>query len=180
MADLRTSFTILEDSATAAGLPLHKALEGETVTAKNAHGAFVAKDPSGNFKYLETNAQNELKISMEGDLAQVSAKGTVSGSASFVDVATLTLTADKVYRNIGFICGCFRDAEFKIVQVDDATTTDRGLGILVGAGSLTVAEELAGLKVTAGSTGTQTLKIQAKNANALSDLRATLTAEEVQ
>lgn len=180
MADLRTSFMILEDSATAAGLPLHKALEGETATAKNAHGVFAAKDPSGNFKYLETNAQNELKVSTAGDEAYVKATGTVAGSASFVAVATLTLVAGKTYRNIGWIVSCYRDAEFKFVQVDDMTTTDVTKGIIVGSGAPTDSDAQPGLSVVAGASGTQTLAIHAKNASALSDFRATLTAIEVQ
>ncbi len=182
MADLRTSFAVLEDSSTAAGLPLHKALEGEAVASKNGHAAFVAKDGSANFKFLEINAQGELKVSNQGDFAQVSAQGTATGSASYVDVASITLTVDKVYTNIGWIVGCWRDAEFKIVQVDDMTTTDVARGLMTGAGDYSDSGSLEGLSVTAGSSGTQTLKIQAKNlvGSALSDFKATLAAIEVQ
>lgn len=180
MADLRSSFTILEDSATQAGLPLHKALEGEAVASKNAHGAFVAKDPSNQFAYLEKNAQGELKVSNQGDEAYLSAKGSAVGSATFVDIATITLAVSKTYRNIGWIIGCLRDAEFKIVQVNDMTTTDIALGLIAGAGDYTDSGELRGLSVTSGASGTQTLKIQAKNFNALSDMRATLSVIEQQ
>jgi len=182
MADLRTSFVVLEDSSTAAGLPLHKALEGEAVAAKNAHGAFVAKDASSNFKYLEINTQGELKTTSQGDVSQENATGTATGSATFVDVATLTLTVLKTYINIGWIVGCWRDAVFQIVQLDDVTTTTVAQGLITGAGDYSDSSELPGLSVTAGASGTQTLKIQAKNlvGAALSDFRATITALEVQ
>ncbi len=178
MTDLRTSVAILEDAVTGGGLPLHKALEGDVAAAKNAHGALVAVDPSLNFAYLRVNAQSELITSSEADFAQVNAKGSASGSASFVDVATLTLSANKVYKNIGFVVGCYRDAEFKIILDDNGTPSDIALGLLMGSGSQ--AAQLKGLKATAGATGTQQIKIQAKNQNVLSDFRATLTAEEVQ
>lgn len=182
MADLRTSFAVLEDIATAAGLPLHKALAGDTATARNAHAALIAVDSGNLLQYLKVNAQGELIVSSDADTAQVSAKGQVTGSATFVDVATITLATSKVYRKIGWIVGCWRDAEFKIVQVNDMTTTDVALGLITGAGDYTDSDELTGLKITSGASGTQTLKIMAKNlvGAALSDFRATISAEEVQ
>lgn len=182
MADLRTAFMVLEDASTNAGLPLHKALEGESITNKNGMPAFAAKDVSDQFAYLQLNSQGELKVSSQGDTAGVKATGSVSGSATFVDVATITLAASKVYKNIGWIVSCWRDAEFKIVQVNDMTTTDVTKGIIVGAGDYTDSNELSGLSVTSGASGTQSLKIQAKNlvGSALSDFRATLSALEEQ
>jgi hypothetical protein len=77
------------------------------------------------------------------------------------------------------VVSCFRDAHFQIVQVDDVTETILA-DILVDAGQPTVAMQLEGLSFTAGSTGTQQLKIMGKNMNAQSALRGTISVIEVQ
>jgi len=181
MSDLRTSFMILEDSSTQAGVPLHKVAEGNAASGKNALAGLVAKDPDGNFVYLKTNAAGQLTVDQSAQSVCKKAKGELAaGSATIASVtgATITLTADKSYENIGFIVSCRRDALFQIVQVDDATETILG-EIVVGSGAYTVSSQLHCLSFTAGSTGTQELKIVAKNFEALSSLRASITVEEI-
>jgi len=59
--DPRPSFPSLEDAGTGAGMPLHRALEGETATGKNAQGAFSAKKQTdGTFVYMLTDADGRL------------------------------------------------------------------------------------------------------------------------
>lgn len=181
MADPRTSFMILEDSATQAGVPLHKIAEGNAVSGKNALPAMVAKDPSGNFVYLKSNAAGQLLIDQQAQVICKKAQGELAaGSATIADVtsAAITLTADKSYQNVGFIVSCRRDALFQIVQVNDATETILG-EIVVGSGAYTISSQLHCLSFTSGSTGTQSLKIVAKNFEALSSLRASITVEEI-
>jgi hypothetical protein len=181
MADTRTSFTVLEDSSTQAGLPIHKVLQGDALAAKNAIPALIAKDISGNLRYPLVDALDQLVVTTDSSaLANLSATGTVAGNAAFTPVATITLVANRVYRDISVMAACFRDAEFKLVFTDDVTPTDLALGILTGAGALSVAASLKSLEFTAGATGTQTLTLEAKNLNALSDFRGTIAVQEVQ
>ena len=181
MADVRTSFPILEVSGTEAGVPLHKVLEGDASASKNALAALAFKDIAGNLRYPKVNANDELVISTEAtDVACLTDRAeNAAGSATDVDLATITLLTDHEYKEIGFVVSCARDALFQVVQIDDATTTVLA-DVIVGAGAYSVAQEIKCLSFTSGSTGTQTLKIRAKNLNALSALRATLTVTEVQ
>lgn len=170
MADLRSVFVNLEDSSTKEGLPLHKALEGEAIASKNAQGALVAKDSSGNFKYIEIDDAGNVKSSVVEDSAPLSAHGTHAGSGSFVTVATITLAVGKVYRGLDWLVSCFRDAIFQIDQVDDTTTTTVLESIRVGNAMPSNSGALANFKITAGASGTQSLILKAKNLNATSDV----------
>jgi hypothetical protein len=88
-ADVRTSFPTLEDSSTQAGLPIHKALEGDSSTNKNAHGVFTAKKQSdGNFVYMLTDDDGRLITS---------ALTGFGANFSFGDVVSST-TTEKVVR----------------------------------------------------------------------------------
>lgn len=63
-ADVRSSTPTLEDSSTQEGLPIHKALEGDAVLNKNAHGAFIAKKQIGStFTYLLADEEGRLVTS---------------------------------------------------------------------------------------------------------------------
>jgi hypothetical protein len=181
MADLRTSFTVLEDVSTQAGVPLHRALEGQAASGKNAHGALIAKDGSGNLQYVKVNANRELVVTTDSeDYASLSDTASVAGSASFVDVVTIPLVTSAVYRKITAIVGCLRDAEFKLVHDDDGTPADIALGMIISAGKTTGDFDFGQLEFTAGATGTQNLILQAKNFNALSDFRGLVACQEVQ
>lgn len=181
MADLRTSFMIIEDSGTQAGVPLHKALEGDAYAAKNAHGALVAKNGS-NFAYLKVDpSTGALITTSEGAKECNRATGELAaGSSTLADVtgAVITLTASAKYEDIGFIMACRRDALFQIVQVDDATEIVLA-EVIVGSGAYTVSDQIHCVSFTAGATGTQELKVVAKNFEALSSLRASITASKI-
>ena len=183
MSDVRTSFIILEDASTQAGLPLHKALEGEAIAAKNAHGALVAKDSLANFKYLEVDDAGALKVSLGADYAGLSDDvEDAAGSATYVDLATITLQNDYLYYDVEALVSSFRDSIFQIVQVDDVSGTPvetiLASGIRVGAGAYNEMARFESMEFTAGSTGDCVLKIQGKNLNALSTLNATLSIKE--
>jgi len=181
MADPRTSFMVLEDSTSAAGLPLHKVLEGDALAAKNALAALVAKSGT-NLAYLKLNATTGALLVDTGAVGTCKkAKGELAaGSAALALVtgATISLTASKVYEEIGFIVASRRDSLFQIIQVNDVTENILG-EIIVGSGAYTVSDQLHCLSFTAGATGTQELKIVAKNFEALSSLRASLTVMEI-
>jgi hypothetical protein len=182
MTAVRTSFPTLEISGTEVGAPLHRVLEDDAYAAKNASAALVAKDVTGLLlKYLQVDANGALLVTMDSIADCLRARGELaagSGSLAVVTGAVIPLTVDKVYREVGFIVSCLRDALFQIIWNNNGAETILG-EILVGAGSYTVANQLHCLSFTAGSTGTQELKIKAMNFNALSSLRASLTVEQV-
>lgn len=179
MSDVRTSFVVLEDVSSQAGRPWHAGLQGDAASGKNAGPVLTVKDQDGNLQYIPM-INGAIPVTSEGVVAGLNANGLVAGSGSFQDVASITLTPDAEYKKVGFVAGCTRDAVFQIVQVDDMTTTVLVQGILVGAGSYSLADLLESIEFVAGSSGTQTLKIQGKCLNANSDLRATITTYEIQ
>ncbi len=179
MADVRSVFVNLEDYTTKEGTPLHKALEGDAIASKNAQGALVAKDSSANFKYLEIDDAGQLKVIGGYDYGYLHAKGTSVGSATIVAIATITLTVDKVYKDLEFLGSCFRDTVFSIVQLDDTTETILLDGIRVGNSQLSFACELKSLEFTAGASGTQSLILKALNLNALSTIDGAIGIKEM-
>jgi ribonucleotide monophosphatase NagD (HAD superfamily) len=182
MADVRTSFTVLEDVTTQAGLPLHKVAQGDAITGKNAIAALIAKDPAGNLIYPVTNSQGELVVSTESSTASalLSEDGTSAGSLTDVDVVTLTLQNSMTYRELEAIVSCFRDAVFKIVHVDDAVTNILVPGVRCGAGSLNAILNFKTLEFVTGATGTQELKIIGKNLNVQATMDGVLSVKEIQ
>jgi len=125
--DKRPCLPIMEESPSdKSGVPVHKALEGETTNAKNAVPALTLKDPSGNFIYGKANADGEQVISLESDdVARLYDYGEDEDgdAAAYVDLATVVGQLAKVYRNFGVIASCFRDAMFRIVHIDDVGGT---------------------------------------------------------
>lgn len=181
MADVRTSFIILEDVSTQAGVPLHRANQGDAAAGKNAMPALIAKDASGNLQYPLVNGLRQLVVSTDGDdYAYLDANGKVAGNAAFTDIATIPLDTSKEYEEMLIVIGCTRDAEYIVVWNDDGTPTTLVQGPLVGAGDLSEAMPLKGIRFTSGASGTQELKLQAKCLNALSDMRGTIAVKELQ
>ena len=176
---------VLQDPVTFAGVPLAKVLEGDASASKNALAALGFKDAAGNLQYAKVNANNEIVVDIDSDeVACLSDSAKVTGDKDTEqDVISITLQNDLEYKNIGWIVSCFRQAEFRIVWIDD----DGGVGteteistILVGPGDYTSSGELECLNFTTGSVGVQTLKIVGLNKDQPSDLRATLTVKEIQ
>lgn len=182
MADLRTSFVILEDVSTQAGVPLHKAVEGDAAAGKNAHPSLVAKDGSGNLVYLKIDSSGALAVTTEGSKVCKSARGTATGSATFVDVATITLTNGATYQDLDWVVSCFRDAVYEVVYVEDVGGLDTETllaDVLCGAGDFTDSGQLKCQSFTVPGSGVNELRLRAKNLNALSDFRGTITIGEL-
>jgi hypothetical protein len=189
MADLRTSFTVLEDPSTQAGLPIHKISEGDAISGKNALPVIAFKDGGGNFRYPKVDASDRLLVTTEqvGASANLSARGELAaGSATMVDVtgASIDLVVDLNYEKLAVVVSCARDAQFQVVFVDNAGDPAEVVTVLadalVGAGCMTFQIDMTCLGFTAGSTGPQMLKVKGKNFNALSALRATIAVSEIQ
>jgi hypothetical protein len=185
MADVRPSFVTLEDVSTGAGLPLHKALQGDTSVGKNSHPALVATDSGDLLRYLKVNANRELVVSLESaDLACLTAEGGVVGSQSFQDLATITLANSAVYKQLAFMGSCFRDAVYEVVWVDDVGGTDTETILATfrtDAGNTTHSDEFECAEFTSGGTGVQELRIRGKQLqNVPSDIDGMIAVKEVQ
>jgi len=186
--DKRPCLPVMEESPSdKAGVPVHKALEGETTTSKNAIPVLCFKDPSGNFIYGKTNADGEQIISLEsGDKACLydSGEDEDGDASSYVDIATIVAQLTKVYREFGAIVSCFRDAMYRVVHIDDVggSPTETILAeFFTGNGNPSLAWQLACMTFdTTGGTGTQNFVLRGKNLNATSSLQGTLSIEEVQ
>jgi len=180
------AFPVLEDPTTKTGVALAKVLEDDAAAGKNALPALVGKDPAGNLRYLKTNTAGELVVDTDSEeVACLSESAKVAGNnTTEQDVISITLQNSIEYKKIGWIVSCFRQAEFRIVHMDD----DGGVGetenelatILVGPGDYTDSGELDCLNFTSGATGVQVLKVVGLNKDAASDLRATLSLLEMQ
>lgn len=182
MADVRTNFPVLEDSSTQAGLPLHKVLEGDASTGKNALAALVAADAAGNLQYMRVNQNNELVVSMESSIsiALLTDNGSNAGSISYVDLITIPLQAGYTYRELEILVSCFRDAVFQVIHIDDVTENILVPGIRAGAGDYNGPMSFKTLEFMTGATGTQSLVIRGKNLNALSTIDAVVAIKEIQ
>lgn len=186
MADLRPSFVTLEDVGTQAGVPLHRAVEGDVAAGKNAHGALVAKrQDTGVLRYIPLSVNDAIPVTfdMTGQ-AYLSDEGGVSGTTSFQTLVEIPLVNDAVYSKVAFSGSCFRDAVCEVVQIDDTGGTPIEtvhLTFRVGPGHVNETDELDSLQLTAGSTGTCVLRVRAKQLqNAASDIDGMLAVFEQQ
>jgi len=156
----------------------HASAQGSTSAVDGSIG-FAYKDSSGNLVLPSLDTAGNIKVTFVDRTCLKSPAGELAaGSASIVAVtgASITLAVSTVYDNIGFIFSSRRDSLFQLIQTDDATVTVLA-EFIVGAGQYTVVGELHCFKITTGATGTQTLSVKAKNFEALSSLRATITAQ---
>lgn len=157
----------------------HKDVEGDAAAGKEGLVAFAFKDSTGDLVLPQLDASGNIKVTFTDNTCLKSPAGELAaGSATIAAVtgAEITLSASTSYDNIGFVFSSRRDSLFQLVQQDDATDTVIA-EFIVGAGQYTIVGELHCLKITTGGTGTQKLKVKAKNFEALSSLRATITAQ---
>lgn len=189
MGDLRTSFTVLEDPSTQAGLPIHKISEGDAVSGKNALPVIAFKDGGGNFRYPKVDDSDRLLVTTEnvGAAADLSARGELAaGSLTMVDItgASIDLVVDLNYEKLAVVVSCARDAHFQVVFVDNAGAPGEASTILadalVGSGCMTFQIDMTCLGFSAGATGSQLLKVKGKNLTAQSAMRATIAVSEIQ
>lgn len=160
----------------------HQDQEGDSAAGKEGLVAFAFKDSAGDLVLPQLNAAGGLPVSVAtiSTRKKSQAGELAAGSATLANVtnASITLTASKVYYGITAVVCSRRDSLFQLVQVDDATSTVLA-ECIVGAGQYSFEMLWPDMQITAGATGTQTLKIMAKNFEALSSLRATITVNEV-
>lgn len=181
MPEVRSSYPTLENTSTGDGEALASVVTGDSPTAKKASIAIGFRDSSGNLVLPQLDSEGRLPVSQNGAGIEKAAAGSLAaGSATMVDItsATLSLTVNKVYAQIVVTVSCFRDAVWNVVFVDNGVSTIIGR-IHTGSGLPSYKWDANKKFVTAGATGTQTLKVQGMNATALSELDAEISCIEL-
>lgn len=176
------AFPILENTSDNSGVPLHKALQGETIVGKNALAGLVARNVADQFRYLKVNSDDELIVDTESDeVAYLTGTAKVVGGTTEQIVLDIDLVPGREYRQIGWIVSNLRDTEYRILHVDDPTGTPVEVELatlLVGPGDFTDSGELEGLTFTAPATD-PVLRLVGTNKDVASALRGTLSVKEV-
>jgi hypothetical protein len=174
---------ILEDPADNVGKPLSFKEEGDPTAGGNYAGMLVGKDPSDNLQFLSLNANNEVIVDADSaEVACLTGSAKVTGGTSEVTVLDVSLVAGREYQKVGWIGSNFRQTEYRIVHIDDPAGTPVEVELatfLVGPGAYTSAEQLDCLSFTAPATD-PVLRLYGTNKDAASDLRGTLSVEEIQ
>lgn len=186
MADVNEVFNILADSGTGEGEAAISRIEGEVAASIAGLIGFAFKDASGNVVLPQLDSQGRLPVTEEavaGDCFNAHGE-LASGSASLAKVtgAEISLTAGKTYHGISASGSCLRTSLFEIVHIDDEGVGDTETVLeefIVGPGQFSYKTDLDCLSLdTTGGTGVIVLTLRAKNFNALSSLRGTITALE--
>lgn len=184
MADVRESFPNLEGSS-GEGLVLARALEGDAIAAKNAHGALVAKKVSdGTFQYLRMDDAGNILVT--SDAAGICKRdGTdgvpVAGSTSKTTVAEISLTVAKTYRELTWAVSNLRDTLYEIEVIDDPSGTPaivQSLEIIVGPGQYSNNGRMHCFEFDTTGLTSPVLRLSGKNFNSTSDFRGTIAITE--
>lgn len=170
MSHLRETFPVLENLSSGEGEVLHSAIAGQTAAGKTGLSAFAFKDSAGNFVHPQLTPEGKIAVDLEGAgvAKKASSAGEITGSLSLTTIAEISLTASKTYGRIKAQGSCFKEAIYYLVQVDDATETIIGHGI-VGAGDYNCEIDMGIAEIVAGASGTQKLILKAKNLVKTSD-----------
>ena len=164
MSDPRASFATLEDS-TGVGVPLAKAIDATTAVAGlNGQIGFAFKDSSGNAIMPQLLANGKIAVDTENSSGTPLKSRVVnsSGSATPVTLASITLTASKVYVNVQFQVACRKGGFFQVIFTDNGTPNIL-FDVVLDAGQYTFSGMFSQEKFTAGATGAQTLTIVGNN-----------------
>lgn len=182
--DLPQAVPVLEDPVSLEGQPLNKVLEGDAAALKNALAALIAKDAAGNLQYPRVNAQNELVVSTtSNDYACLGDTAKVAGDKVTEQlVLTIPLSSSLEYDQLFWKVACFRQAEFRLVWVDDVggTPVETELDTtLVGPNQYTFGSQASCMGFTT-TANTCELRVYGINYDTASDLRATVYLREKQ
>lgn len=177
MSHVRESFPVLVD-ATGEGTDIRAMQVGDAPASKNGLIGFSFKDSSGNVVLPTLASNGTLPVSLGAASTPKSVRNENAGSLTALVVASLTLTASKVYEELCVTVSSYQETHFQLVQVDDATTTVID-DYIVGPGQYTFHADLCNTTITAGATGTQVLKIMGTNLKKASNMQARISAAEL-
>ena len=158
MASQDPLFPILEDANGNGVSPLVKQ-EGDVVGG-NEVAVLAAKDSSGNNAKIPLGSDGRVPVSLAaiGTKLRQSGKATTGIPGSDVTVVTITLTVDEVYQMEYFNLSCMRECEWRIEHNDNGTPVVLLQGV-TNPGANAASDCCDCIEFTAGSTGTQELKI---------------------
>lgn len=179
MADVRESFPILED-ATGGGLALSKSQLGDVAAGKIGSTAYSFRDVGGNLVLPMLDSEGRLMVTSDAAGVPKKAAAKIAGTATEAVVCEIALTPGKTYGKMSVSASCFKEAIFRVVQLDGTTETELGY-LLSGPGCYNGALTLGAAEIVAGAAGTQKLQLKGSNAFAgtsLSDLRGSIAASE--
>ena len=184
MADERELFSVLANSSDGAGLGLAAKIDGNAKGAGGANdneiGVLPCEDSGGMLRHIPLNdAGDAVQVDSGAAGTCMSATGKVTPTVGVdIDVAVITLTADKVYTDICFSGSNTRTTEIRLVQDNNGTETTIAQ-FLVGPGQYSYQEACGCLEITAGSTGVQELKVVGNQlGNPASDIRGNVQCLE--
>jgi hypothetical protein len=178
MAFEREVFPILETSG-GQGSSASQSQAGDAAAGKRGLTAFGFRDSSGNLVLPQLTAAGKLAVdtgSSSGTCKKAFGKNA-TGSLTEVLLATISLTASKVYADIASTVSCTRTAVYRLVHNDNGVETELAVQI-VGAGQFSHDFAQACLEFTAGATGTQELKLFGINLDKASQLSGTISCLE--
>ncbi len=181
----RTSFVNLEDFATEAGVPLHRALEDDSILMRNAQGALVAKDSMERFKYLNVDNMGRLLVNDDQDsvCTDIPDVEIANATGGFTLVTEVALTQSTNYKDLEWLVSSFRDTKYRIEAVTDEGGGGEAIIPLVsgrvGPGLFdSCCRQQCKEFVTTG-VGTQKIRILAENQNAASPVSASGTISKL-
>jgi hypothetical protein len=179
--DLRELFPVLENTD-GSGAGITKVIEGQAVSSVSGGiPALVAKDSSGNLKFLTLDIQGRLPVTSNSAITPKRARGQLdNGNATsgvlLVTGAQIILTSGKIYTGDSMVVSCMRECLAQLIWNNNGV--DNILeDILLGPGQYTVQVNLPGDSFTAG-TGTQTLDLRARNTDRASAIRGSIVVTE--
>lgn len=174
----REVFPILKNASNQ-GVAADQSQSGDSASGKSGITAFAFKDSSGNLVLPQLTAAGKLAVdsgASTGTCKKAFGKNA-AGSLTEVTIATITLTASKVYAEIASTVSCTRTSVFRLIHNDNGAETELAVQI-VGAGQFSHDFYQPCLEFTAGATGTQELKILAINLDKASQLSGTVSCLE--
>lgn len=180
MADPNELFHILKDTDGSGKSP-DKAIDATTAAAALlGMVGFSFKDSSGNVVLPQLDSLGRLPVTASVGVCKYANGELAAGSLTLAAVtnAEIVLTASKTYEEVGVVISCRQAALYQIIWQDDAT--DNIIAeFIVGPGDYSESTQIHCFSFTAGATGTQKLKVKAKNFELLSSLRASIAVTEL-
>lgn len=181
MTDPVQAFPVIVNPATNEGEYVGRRQEGQAGAGINGLIGFSFKDQSGNVVLPTLTAEGKLPVDLQGAGTALKSRDLLGGTATLTEVTSITLTNDAVYRDVTFVVSCRRDAMFQVITEDNGADTIV-YDAMVGPGQYTFTMRDQNFEHTAGSTGTQKIKIMGQNigsgSGALSDMRASISIVE--
>jgi hypothetical protein len=178
MSDLAVTYNVLQESVSGTGVGWSLAAQGDAAASRNMAAVMVAKDPSNDLQLLKTDAGGALITTSEGLFNYLDNAGEVAGASGYSTVATVTLVASKTFSQPNLSVSCNRSALFQLMWNNNGSNVLLAEA-LVGSGQYTFAHSFPQIARTAG-TGTQTLFVQGKCLETLSDLHAEVSVQQAQ